>query len=205
MALTSMLIALLCLSLSDCLALVLEQIAFGVDLPSPGHRPEILVDPPTVRSRVSLVFEARSLQRHAAGVLADRADRPHLLGAQARLTERGQLSTLVLDRAGARAALLDEGRSDAAHRRVGQVPGAGELEQAQPVALGVGAHALKLLAPIADPAGGAEPAVVVLGERMPLAHVVVEQPAIVDHAGDHADAVRRGGVEHELAGPGLER
>ena len=36
-------------------------------------------------------------------------------------------------------------------------------------------------------------------------HVVPEQPAVVDHPRDHANALARGGVEAELPGPGLER
>src|SRR3954452_8261682 len=35
--------------------------------------------------------------------------------------------------------------------------------------------------------------------------VVPEDPAVVDHARDHPDPMPRGGVEAELAGPGLER
>ena len=40
---------------------------------------------------------------------------------------------------------------------------------------------------------------------MPGQDVVPEQAAVVDDPGDHADAVLGGGVEAELAGPGLER
>ena len=73
----------------------------------------------------------------------------HLGRAQQRLcSQRGELRALVLDRAGrpiGRAALLDQSRGDAAHGRVGEVPLAGELQQRQPVALGVGAHPLELL------------------------------------------------------------
>ena len=80
-----------------------------------------------------------------------------------------------------------------------------ELEHRQAVALGDRAHALHLLAPALDPARRPERAVVPARERVAGQHVVVEQPAVVDDARDQAHAVAAGGVEHQLAGPRLER
>ncbi len=71
--------------------------------PSAGHGRELFVEPPAVGARRPVVFEARALQRHAAGVLADRADLPELLRAQqprrpGAAAQRGELRALVLDR-----------------------------------------------------------------------------------------------------------
>ena len=82
------------------------------------------------------------------------------------------------------AGLLDQRRHDALDRRVGEVPLAGELQRGQAVPLGDRAHPLQLLAARLDPAGGPEGAVVARGELVAGPHVVVEQPAVVDDAGD---------------------
>src|ERR1700719_1664678 len=108
------------------------QAARRVHSPALGDRRELRVDPPAVRLLRARVLEARALQRHAAGVLTDRADRPPLLGAQRGPhappiagARRRELGALLLDRARARYALLDQVRRHAAHGLVREVPGAG--------------------------------------------------------------------------------
>ena len=70
----------------------------------------------------------------------------------------------------------------------------------------IGRIALELRAPGLDPArragsrGGRS-----AGTRGPGEHVVVEQPAVVDDAGDQLHAVALGGRQHQLARPRLER
>ena len=54
------------------------------------------------------------------------------------------------------------------------------------------------------PARGPEAPVVVLDEVILVEHVVVEDPAVIDHTRDHADAVGGGGGEHHLARPRLQ-
>ena len=93
-----------------------------------------------------------------------------------------------------------------AHRLLGEVPGAGELEHRQAVARRrSGACAPSRSRPALDPALRAERAVVVRGELVPREDVVVEQAAVVDDAGDQPHAVAPGGGEHQLARPRLER
>ena len=72
---------------------------------------------------------------------------------------------------------------------VREVPLRGELHQRQAVALGDRAHAVELGHRRLDPARGAKQAVVARGEVVARAHVVPEQPAVVDDARD--DAGRR--------------
>jgi hypothetical protein len=103
--------------------------------------------------------------------------------------DRRQLAALVLDRAGARPDLLDEGGRDAAHARLGEIPSACELKHRQPVTLGIRSEQLELLATGGHPSGRAEGAVIALGEDVVLADVVVEQAAVVDDAGDQAHIV----------------
>src|SRR4051812_12491969 len=77
-----------------------SQVAPRIDAPAPCARRQLAVDLPAVRARGSLVLGARALQRHAAAVVADRADRIDLLGGQlGAAAHRGQLVALVLDRA----------------------------------------------------------------------------------------------------------
>ena len=73
------------------------------------------------------------------------------------------------------------------------------------MALGDRADPLEALAPGLDPALGPEAAVVVPLEAVPGEHVVVEEPAVVHHPREHLHVVPHGGVERQLAGPGLER
>src|ERR1035441_6662014 len=90
----------------DCRVLVLEQVALGLDVPSRGHGGQLVVQLPAISYRGPLVFRARTLQRHAAAVVADRGDLPHLLVAERRSRRHGgQLRALLLDRPRARAAL----------------------------------------------------------------------------------------------------
>ena len=76
----------------------------------------------------------------------------------------GKLGPLVLDLAGVRTGLLDQGRHDALDRRMGEVPLAGELHRCEIGSGGNRAHALELLAPRLDPAGGTEGPVIALGQ-----------------------------------------
>ena len=69
----------------------------------------------------------------------------------------------------------------------------------------IGRMRVELLAPALDPAGRPERAVVPLREGMAGEDVVVEQPAVVDDAGDQPHVVALGGGQHQLAGPGLQR
>ena len=163
------------------------------------------VERPAVRLRLALEVGRRALEQHRARVVADRADLRDLLGAEhARPAHGGQLGALGLDRLRA-PGLLDQRRRDDLHRPVRQVPVAGELEHRQPVTLRDRPHRVELRAPRLDPARRPEAAVVVLRELVPLEHVVVEEPAVVDDAGDHLHAVALGGGQHELTGPRLER
>jgi hypothetical protein len=67
------------------------------------------------------------------------------------------------------------------------------------------AHLLQPLAAGLDPTVCPEHAVIVLGEGVAGEDVVVEQPAVIHDPRDQLDVVRARGVEHELAGPRLER
>ena len=73
------------------------------------------------------------LQRHAAGVVADRPDRRDVLVGEPRSAGSAASSARLssIGRASG-AGLLDQGRDDARHRRVGEVPLAGELHRGQP-------------------------------------------------------------------------
>ena len=75
----------------------------------------------------------------------------------------------------------------------------------QAVALGDRSHPLEPLAAALDPAGRPERAMVPAREVVAGQHVVVEQAAVVDDARDQPHAVAARGVEHQLAGPRLER
>src|SRR5581483_8082354 len=67
------------------------------------------LDPPALAGRHEV--GARALERHAAGVVADRADRGHLVVRQQRLRgQRSELGALVLDRPSSGPRLLDQGR-----------------------------------------------------------------------------------------------
>ena len=76
-----------------------------------GRRPRpARASAPAIGALGALVIRARALQRHAAGVVADRADLVDLRRAESRLgREGGQLGALVLDRARPRPGLLDQG------------------------------------------------------------------------------------------------
>ena len=74
-----------------------------------------------------------------------------------------------------------------------------------PARSAIGQQPLQLLQARLDPAGGTEGAVVALRQLHPRPQVAPEEAAVVDDAGDHLDLVAGGGVEAELAGPGLER
>ena len=138
-----------------------DEVALGVDAPAAADLGELVAERPAVGPLLALVLGAGALQRHAAGVVADRADRGDVLVAEALLgRQRRQLGALVLDRARLGAGLLDQGRGDALDRRVGEVPLAGELDRGQPGALGEGQQPLELLQPGLDPAVGPEGAVV---------------------------------------------
>ncbi len=103
----------------------------------------------------SLVLAAGALQRHAAGVLADLADRPQLVGGsctpRSSAASSARLSSIGRAR---RAPLLDQRRRHAAHAGLREVPGASELQHRQAVALGVGAQQLELAPAVRDPAHG---------------------------------------------------
>src|SRR3981081_4427688 len=76
-----------------------REVAPRIDLPAPCDRLELAVEPPAIGARRALVFEARALQRHAARVLPDLADRSELLGADDGVgRDRRELGALVLDR-----------------------------------------------------------------------------------------------------------
>ena len=107
--------------------------------------------------------------------------------------------------AGVGPGLLDERRHDRLNRGVREVPLAGELDHRQAGRPCDRAHALETRTPGLDPAGGRKlrwswrPSCV-SGEQ-----VVEEQAAVVDDARDHVDVAAGGGVQAQLAGPGLER
>ena len=118
---------------------------------------------------------------------------------------RGELGALGLDGLGGGPGLLDERRRDAGHRRLRERPGARELQQREAVAVGDRAQLVEPRAPRLDPARGAVAAVVGLAQRALVRHVVVEEPAVVDDAREHAHAVALAGRQREPARPGLER
>ena len=77
------------------------QVAIGIDAPALADRGQLLVERPAVGALLALVLGAGALQRHAAGVVADRADLGDVLGAEPLLgRQRRQLGPLRLDRAG---------------------------------------------------------------------------------------------------------
>ena len=114
----------------------------------------------------------------------------------------GELAALVLDRARVGAGLLDQRRHDAGHRRVREVPGAGELERRQPGALArADVAASSLLKARLDPAVRPEAAMVVLAHRGVGPQVAPEEPAVVDDTGDHA-APRCAAAASSTSSPG---
>src|SRR5436190_10219090 len=58
------------------------QVALGVDAPALGDSGQLAVERPAVGALLALVSRAGALQRHAAGVVADGADRGDVLVAE---------------------------------------------------------------------------------------------------------------------------
>ena len=120
--------------------------------------------------------------------------------------QRGELGALLLDRAGALAGLLDQGRHHALDRGVGEVPLAGELHRRQAGPLGDRPQPLEPLAARLDPARRAgRPGGRPSASSRPRPQVAPEEAAVVDDPGDHVDPVLGGRLEGELARPRLER
>ncbi len=97
----------------------------------------------------------------------------------------GQLLTLLLDRAGVRADLLDQRRCHQRTAGWASVQRARELQERQVVGLGDRPQPVELAATPVDPAGRPEGAVVALAKAVLARQVIVEQAAVVDHPRDH--------------------
>ena len=148
---------------------------------------------------------AGALEEHAAFVVADGADEFDLFLGKAVFRRQGsQFIQLALDRPCVFAELLDHGGHHTLHGGIGERPLAGQLQQGQVVLLGDGADLFDLLVGVLDPAGGAVGAVVAIAEDVAGAHVIMEQAAVIHHAGEDFNAVLFSSAEHVLAGPGLE-
>ena len=150
----------------------------------------------------------RALERHAAGVVADRADRARRRRRRAtRARAAAPRARRACPRSAARvgpASWISVGATQATGL-VGEVPRAGQLQHREAVALRDRAHPLDARAGLLDPAGGAEGAMVAGAERLPGGDVVVEQRRRSRRRGRSPHARRRRGAERELAGPRLER
>ena len=110
------------------------------------------------------VVGRRALERHAAGVVADRADLVRLCSGLSRCSAGRAASSARFSSIGRapRAGLLDQGRDDALDRVVGEVPLAGELHRSEPGALGDRPQPIELRPALRDPALGPEGAMVAL-------------------------------------------
>ena len=133
---------------------------------------ELAVERPAVGAGRPLVFEARALQRHAAGVVADRAH----LGDLDSLSRAAVASELASAASSARLSSIGRASeplswiSVGATQRTGglrEVPEAGELQRREAVALGVGAHPLEPARGPPAPTLGPEAAVVVRAKAWP--------------------------------------
>src|SRR5918994_7898425 len=88
----------------------MPQISLGVDPPSIADLGQARRHRPAIGALLAGVVRGRALERHAAGVVSDRADLGDLLGAQPPLHREGrELGPLLLDRPGPLPHLLDEG------------------------------------------------------------------------------------------------
>src|SRR3954464_8587369 len=96
-----------------------DEVAVGVDAPAGADGGEVVGHGPAVGALFAFVLGAGALQRHPAGVVADRADLGDLLVTQTLVGgEGGELGALVLDRARLGADLLNQRRGDRPYRRV---------------------------------------------------------------------------------------
>ena len=119
------------------------QVALGVDSPALRQLGLRGAERPAVGALLALVVGRGALEQHRAGVVAGRADLRHLLGRERR-SRRGTAASSArlasIGLAAGPASWISVGATQS-HRRVGEVPGAGQLEQREPVALGDRAHA----------------------------------------------------------------
>src|SRR5688500_3819849 len=87
---------------------LLHEVALGLDAPALADLDQIVVERPAVGGGIALVLGRRALERHRAGVVADRADGGELGLRERRLGgDRGELRALGLDGLGLLARLLD--------------------------------------------------------------------------------------------------
>ena len=161
---------------------------------------------PSGRALVALVVRRRALEQHRAAVVADRADRVDLLGAQ----RRHRRARRPAPRACARSAWRLPASSisvGATHSTAGwarfhaqaSCSGVSEWRSAN------GRSRSSFSRPASTQPVGPEAAVVAARELVSRQHVVVEQAAVVHDARDHPHAVALRRRQRQLAGPGLER
>src|SRR3954469_16693144 len=172
--------------LAGVLSREMPQISPGVYPPLAGNLGQLGSDRPPIGPLLAGVIGSRTLERHAAGVVAYRADLLDLFGAQARLLRQsGQLGALLLDRPGILPGLLDQGGHDALDRVVGEVPLAGELDRGETGPLRDRSDALQARAALRPSPPRPEGAMVPLRQLRVRGHVVPEDAAVVDHPRDH--------------------
>ena len=148
-----------------------------------------------------------ALQRHAAGVLADRFDLLDLRRARARSrsgppARSARLSSI--GRAASPGSWISVGATQATGRWA-RVHWQASWSDGEAVPLGDRAQQLEPVAAVADPSGGPKGAVVLRRQLALVGHVTVEDAAVIDHARDGAHVVPLEGRQHEARRPGLER
>ncbi len=158
----------------------------------PARRPRASGDPP-FSSMLPVLSPTRSISASSSALSTHVA------------RQRRKLRALGLDRLRIGPRLLDQRRDDAGDGGLRERPLAGELQERQVVALGDRAHEIEPLAARLDPAGGPEQAMVGLDQHRLVEERVVEEPAVVDDAGQHLHVVLRCGRQRETRRPGLER
>ena len=161
---------------------------------------------PAVGLRLALELRRGALERHAAGVVADRADLGDLVVGEDELARDGrELGALGLDGLrGARAPRSAWGPRSAPGRARGSTGRRAAASSARG-ARRSGACAPGARAPDSTQPSGRKARWSCCGEGVAGPHVVPEQPAVVDDAGDDVDAVAPRRRQDELAGPRLER
>ena len=165
----------------------------GVDAPAAGEGGELGGERPAVRLRLALVVGRGALERHRAGVVADRADLGDLVGATARPRPAARRARRACPRPAARPGPPP---GSASARRSATAAWArfhwqASCSSVSPWRSAIGRMRLDPLAPALDPARGPEArGGRRFGNSWPGQHVVVEQPAVVDDARDQL--ARRG-------------